>query len=190
LGLTISREIARLLGGYIDVKSTPGAGSTFNLYLPQDYMSLDRKAQETDTDIEIQVPPLPKDADFTDKKVLVVDDDMRNIFAISTVLESRGMKVIYAENGDAGIKRLRENSDIDIVLMDIMMPGMDGMEAIQQIRKIAEFDQLPIISVTAKAMKGDREKCIASGASDYITKPVESEKLLSMMHIWLNKKAA
>ena len=88
------------------------------------------------------------------------------------------MKVIYAENGKVGIKRLRDNPDVDVILMDIMMPGMDGMQATEEIRKISKFDNLPIISVTAKAMKGDREKCIEAGASDYITKPVNLDDLI------------
>jgi signal transduction histidine kinase/HAMP domain-containing protein/ActR/RegA family two-component response regulator len=189
LGLTISREIARLLGGIIEVKSTIGSGSTFTLYLPQRYTGHDT-VTEIDPETETPIPPLPKDVDFSGRKVLVIDDDMRNIFALTTVLESYQMKVIYAESGKNGIKRLRDNPDVDVVLMDMMMPGMDGMQTIEQIRKIAKFDRLPIISVTAKAMKGDREKCIAAGANDYITKPVDPEKLLSMMHLWFSKKAA
>ena len=116
-----------------------------------------------------------------------MDDDVRNIFAINSVLESRKMKVLHAENGKLGIKLLEENPDIDLVLMDTMMPEMDGLEATQEIRKISEFKKLPIISLTAKAMKGDREKAIAAGASDYVTKPVDPEKLLSIMHIWLRE---
>ena len=95
------------------------------------------------------------------------------------------MNVIYAENGALGVKCLRENPDVDLILMDVMMPEMDGIEAIQQIRQIQEFADLPIISLTAKAMKGDREKCIAAGALDYITKPVDTEQLLSLLRVWL-----
>jgi CheY-like chemotaxis protein len=121
------------------------------------------------------------------KKVLVVDDDIRNIFALTSVLERQQMEVIYAENGRDGIEMLRRTPGIDGILMDIMMPGMDGFEAMQEIRQIGKFRSVPIIAVTAKAMKGDRQKCIEAGASDYITKPVETENLLSLLRIWLDK---
>jgi signal transduction histidine kinase/DNA-binding response OmpR family regulator len=122
---------------------------------------------------------------FRGKKVLIVDDDVRNVFALTSVLEANGMEVVFAENGRDGIDVLRENPDVDLVLMDIMMPEMDGYQTMQAVRKIPEFKQLPIISLTAKAMKGDREKSIASGASDYITKPVDTDQLLSLMRVWL-----
>ena len=95
------------------------------------------------------------------------------------------MEVVYAENGKDGIKMLQETPDVDVVLMDVMMPEMDGYEAMRRIRDIGKFRALPIIALTAKAMKGDREKCIAAGASDYITKPVDTEQLLSLMRVWL-----
>ncbi|MCR4337662.1 MAG: response regulator, partial [Candidatus Omnitrophica bacterium] len=100
----------------------------------------------------------------------------------------RGMNVVHAENGKIGLQRLRDIPDIDLVLMDIMMPEMNGFEAIKSIRKMSKFQGLPIISLTAKAMKEDREQCLAAGASDYITKPVDSDQLLSLIYIWLNKK--
>jgi CheY-like chemotaxis protein len=187
LGLTISREIARLLGGSIEVVSTPGVGSTFTLYLPQNYTGADAKSERSDAEVIPAVPALPEGADFSDRRVMVVDDDMRNIYAITSVLEARGMRVIYAENGKIAIKLLKENPDIDLVLMDMMMPELDGIQATQQIRAMPEFSALPIISLTAKAMKGDREKAISAGASDYITKPVDPERLLSIMHLWMQK---
>jgi len=122
---------------------------------------------------------------FKNKKVLIVDDDVRNVFALASVLESSGMKVLFAENGRDGIETLRANPDVDLVLMDIMMPEMDGYETMQAVRQMPEFRQLPIISLTAKAMKGDRERSIASGASDYITKPVDTDQLMSLMRVWL-----
>jgi hypothetical protein len=122
---------------------------------------------------------------FKGKKVLIVDDDVRNVFALTSVLEANGMEVIFAENGKDGIETLREHPDVDLVLMDIMMPEMDGYETMEAVRQIPEFKQLPIISLTAKAMKGDREKSIASGASDYITKPVDTDQLMSLMRVWL-----
>jgi signal transduction histidine kinase/HAMP domain-containing protein/ActR/RegA family two-component response regulator len=190
LGLTISREIARLLGGMIEVESLPGVGSHFTLYLPQKYTGSEGLVQDPMTEPIAPVIPLPLGADFTGKKVLVVDDDVRNVFALTSVLKMRGMNVIYAENGKQGIKVLQENMDTDLVLMDTMMPEMDGLEAIQKIRQLPDFEALPIISLTAKAMKGDREKCLEAGASDYVTKPVDEDHLLSVMYIWLQKAKA
>ncbi len=190
LGLTISREITRLLGGWLHVESAPDHGSTFTLYLPQNYNGVDfapAALPESNTENNVDVPPLPADADFTGCKILVVDDDSRNIFAIDSVLEDRRMIVLHAENGKVGITQLNENPDVDLVLMDMMMPEMDGIQATRTIRKDARFTTLPIISLTAKAMKGDREKAILAGASDYVTKPVDPEKLLSVIHIWLEK---
>jgi CheY-like chemotaxis protein len=125
------------------------------------------------------------DAVFEGKRVLVVDDDVRNVFALASVLEHRGMEVLFAENGRDGLQMLQENPNVDLVLMDIMMPEMDGYETTRAVREMPEFQKLPIIALTAKAMKGDREKSIASGASDYITKPVDVDQLLSLMRVWL-----
>ncbi|WP_413587627.1 HAMP domain-containing protein [Bdellovibrio sp. HCB274] len=186
LGLTISREIARLLGGLISVESTPGQGSSFQLILPVKYTAPEGTTINV-RDENAEVSPLPNDADFTGRKILIVDDDVRNVFALSSVLKMRGMNVIFAENGKQGIKTLNENPDTDLVLMDTMMPEMDGLEAIREIRKIEQFQDLPIVSLTAKAMKGDREKCLAAGASDYVTKPVDEAYLLSVMYSWLPK---
>jgi CheY-like chemotaxis protein len=124
---------------------------------------------------------------FKDKKILVVDDDVRNVFALTSALEAHGMEVLYAENGKDGIELLRRTPEIDLVLMDIMMPELDGYQTTQAIREDEAFRQLPIISLTAKAMRGDREKAIAAGASDYITKPVDTDQLLSLMRVWLYK---
>jgi CheY-like chemotaxis protein len=122
--------------------------------------------------------------------VLIVDDDVRNVFALSNVLESRRMNVRYAENGLDALKLLEEDPDVDVVLMDIMMPELDGYETIRRIRAMPQFEALPIISLTAKAMKGDREKSIAAGASDYITKPVDTDKLVSLLRVWLYDRSA
>jgi HAMP domain-containing protein/signal transduction histidine kinase/DNA-binding response OmpR family regulator len=119
------------------------------------------------------------------RKVLIVDDDIRNIFAVTSVLERFRMRVVSAENGKDAIRILLEERDIDVVLMDIMLPAMDGYTTIRRIREIPQFSDLPIIAVTAKAMKGDRQKCIAAGASDYLCKPVGSEALRSMLRVWL-----
>jgi hypothetical protein len=122
---------------------------------------------------------------LTGRKVLIVDDDVRNIFALTTFLERSEMQVLYAESGQDGITRLQENPDIDAVLMDVMMPEMDGYQTMRAIRANPKFRQLPILAVTAKAMKGDREKCIEAGASDYIAKPVDMDQLLSLLRVWL-----
>jgi len=121
------------------------------------------------------------------KKVLIVDDDMRNIFALSTVLEEHDMSIVSADNGRDAIKILQQQQDIDIVLMDIMMPELDGIDTMREIRKIPRLKSLPIIAVTAKAMKGDREKCIEAGAWDYLSKPVDAEQMLTVMRAWLRR---
>jgi HAMP domain-containing protein/CheY-like chemotaxis protein/signal transduction histidine kinase len=126
-----------------------------------------------------------QDPVLTGKKVLIVDDDVRNIFALSSTLESYQMDVLYAEDGREGIKLLQQTPDIDVVLMDIMMPEMDGYETMQAIRKLDNFATLPIIALTAKAMKADRDKCIEAGASDYISKPLDIDQLLSLLRVWL-----
>ncbi len=110
---------------------------------------------------------------------------MRNVFALTSALENQKMKAIFAEDGRQGIEMLQKNLDIDLVLMDIMMPEMDGYEALRRIRQIPEYANLPIIALTAKAMKNDREKCIAAGASDYISKPINLDQLFSLIKIWL-----
>jgi FOG: CheY-like receiver len=119
------------------------------------------------------------------KNILVVDDDVRNIFSLTSMLEDHGMVVRFAENGKQAIEQLKKDANVDAVLMDIMMPEMDGYETTRAIRAMDQFKSLPIIALTAKAMKGDREKCIAAGASDYITKPVDTEQLLSLLRVWL-----
>jgi len=121
------------------------------------------------------------------KKVLVVDDDIRNIFALSSVLERRGMTVLSASTGREAIALLETTSDVAIVLMDIMMPEMDGYETMQVIRQNPAFRRLPIVALTAKAMKGDREKCLEAGASEYLAKPVNTEQLLSALRMWLHR---
>ncbi|RCG28400.1 HAMP domain-containing protein [Sphaerisporangium album] len=132
----------------------------------------------------------PRDVEKVDsgllgRKVLVIDDDVRNVFALTNILELHGMQVLYAENGRKGIEMLMRNDDVDLVLMDIMMPEMDGYAATAAIREMPRFSSLPIIAVTAKAMHGDREKTLSSGASDYVTKPVDAEELIDRMQRWL-----
>ncbi|MBK7866610.1 MAG: response regulator [Ignavibacteriales bacterium] len=122
---------------------------------------------------------------FVNKKILIVDDDMRNVFALSKILSEKGMKLFKAEDGKKALEIITAQPDMDLVIMDIMMPVMDGYETMRQIRKLEQFDKLPIIAVTAKAMKKDYEACIAAGASDYLPKPVDTNRLLSVMRVWL-----
>jgi CheY-like chemotaxis protein len=127
------------------------------------------------------------DEDLVNKTVLLVDDDSRNIFALSSVLERRGMLVLTATTGREAINLLSQNSEVAIVLMDIMMPEMDGYQTMQAIREQEKWRKLPIVALTAKAMKGDREKCLEAGASDYLAKPVNTEQLLAALRIWLHR---
>jgi signal transduction histidine kinase/HAMP domain-containing protein/ActR/RegA family two-component response regulator len=201
LGLSISRDIARVLGGEIRVDSLPGHGSTFTLFLPirigparneSEHVS-SPPAHLADTAGPAVPPPdqvaVPDDA-LLDIKLLIVDDDVRNVFALTSVFERCGAEVLYAENGREGIDVLERNEDIALVLMDVMMPELDGYATTEAIRRMPQFAELPIIAVTAKAMKGDREKTIAAGASDYITKPVDTAHLLAVMRSWLERAAA
>jgi CheY-like chemotaxis protein len=121
------------------------------------------------------------------RKLLIVDDDARNLFALTSLLERRKMEVVTAESGQEAIDLLLSASGVEIVLMDIMLPEMDGYDTIREIRKHSHLRELPIIALTAKAMKGDREKCLEAGASDYVAKPVNVEQLLSLLRVWLHR---
>ena len=127
------------------------------------------------------------DEDLVGRTVLLVDDDARNIFALSSILERRGMQVLTATTGREAIELVEQTPDLAIVLMDIMMPEMDGYQTTARIRQNPKFRRLPIVALTAKAMKGDREKCLDAGASDYLAKPVNTEQLLSALRMWLHR---
>ena len=151
-----------------------------NLFLHR--IKSEQKGTSTERDTKI---PIDSNS-FKDKNILLVDDDVRNIFALTSVLEERGMRILVAENGREALQVLEQSENVDLILMDIMMPEMDGYEAMRQIRSKKAMENLPIIALTAKAMKGDRQKCIDAGANDYLSKPVDVEKLISLLHVWLS----
>jgi two-component system, chemotaxis family, sensor kinase CheA len=179
------------------VTSTPGQGSTFTLYLPLDYQpandesGFEPESRDDIAALEAAPPPVSTveaeevapqaSSELADKKVLVVDDDIRNVFALTSALEQHGMRVMHAESGKEGIEILKRTRDIDLVLMDVMMPGLDGFDTMRIVRQLEGYKSVPIVAVTAKAMVGDREKCIEAGASDYIAKPVNVDVLLATL---------
>jgi CheY-like chemotaxis protein len=123
---------------------------------------------------------------FVGKRILIVDDDVRNVFALTSALEQHNIDVVYAGSGEEGIQMLQQDQGINLVLMDVMMPGMDGYTAMREIRKVPAFRSLPVIALTAKAMPGDRENSLSAGASDYVTKPVDIDRLLTLLRLWLS----
>jgi signal transduction histidine kinase/HAMP domain-containing protein/ActR/RegA family two-component response regulator len=209
LGLSISRELARLLGGAITVSSRPGAGSEFTLYLPDTppaTRAVARRPAVEPAPVERPRPAIvgpapaegpaivaagssepgrPAPAELTGRTVLIVDDDVRNVFALTSALELHGLRVLYADNGADGIGLLTRHPEVDIVLMDAMMPDLDGNETTRLIRNLPEGADLPVVFLTAKAMPGDRETSLAAGASDYVTKPVDLDELLATMASWI-----
>jgi CheY-like chemotaxis protein/nitrogen-specific signal transduction histidine kinase len=186
-GKELTKEENNLLHKYSDSIIIKGIKSEERL-LDETALFLHRTISSLPKSKQMMIHNLhDKEAIFHSKKILLVDDDMRNIFALSKILQERGMEVIKSEDGKNALKMVEEHSDIDLVLMDIMMPEMDGYEAMKRIRSQIKFRNLPIIALTAKAMKDDKQKCIDAGANDYITKPIDVERLLSLMRVWLSK---
>ncbi|TVZ00718.1 HAMP domain-containing protein [Trebonia kvetii] len=184
LGLAICREVAARLGGEVTVHSELGTGSTFTLHLPLSQHG-GSHARVISGDGSVRpVPAAMSHEALRGHKVLVVDDDPRNAFVLTDVLEMHGMTVVQATDGRRAIAELAAG-DIDLVLMDVMMPRMDGYETTRAIRRMPQYASLPVITVTARAMQGDREKSIDAGATDYITKPIDIEELLNCMERWL-----
>jgi signal transduction histidine kinase/HAMP domain-containing protein/CheY-like chemotaxis protein len=213
LGLTISRELAKLLGGELGLHSVLDKGSTFTLYLPlttEDMLAPPQPAAEPHVrrerlsaavsaerpPSELPAPrktPAPLKADrpangvLAGKKVLVVDDDGRNLFAVTSLLEAQGMQVSPATSAREAIDVLGREPDVALVLMDVMMPDMDGYAATREIRRRPQFASLPIIALTAKVMQGDREKVLEAGMSDFVAKPVDTDQLLAVLRRWLSQ---
>lgn len=198
LGLSISKKFAELLGGAIELSSQLGEGSTFSLYLPDpesikgDSSFIENELLENSKiDMAIEEQSITDTMyDLKDKQILIVDDDPRNIFTISSVFQEYGAQTMHALNGKDALIKIRENyENLDLVLMDIMMPEMDGYETMHHIRTDKEIANVPIIAVTAKAMKEERQKCLDAGADDYLTKPIDQEMLLKLSVSWIEKGA-
>jgi len=186
-GKALSEEENQELMKYADSVIVKGAKSPERL-LDEAALFLHRVVADMPEEKQRMIKRLlGKEGVLADKQILIVDDDARNAFALSKLLANKGLKMHIAPNGEKALDTL-DKTPIDLVLMDIMLPGMDGYEITRRIRAQLRFRQLPILALTAKAMKGDREKCLEAGANDYLSKPVDAERLLSMLRVWLSKE--
>jgi CheY-like chemotaxis protein len=205
-----------MLGGKIEVTSRPGEGSVFTLLLPDELPPVTAAAARMTPRPPIPALALPERTfdpprpvtpanpilrtgpggpagvrpapELAGTTVLIVDDDVRNVFALTSALELHGLTVIYADNGTEGIRLLTEHPEVDVVLMDAMMPDLDGNETTRRIRRLPQGRDLPVVFLTAKAMPGDRESSLAAGATDYVTKPVDLDELLALMSSWVTPR--
>jgi CheY-like chemotaxis protein len=184
-GLDLSHAEQMRLERLASTVIVKGDGSSERL-LEETAIFLHRALAEIPDDRQIIVDRRA-DASLEGRKVLIIDDDVRNIFSLTSALEQHGMEAVFAENGREGIENLKSTPGIDVVLVDIMMPEMDGYETMRAIRGMPRFRDLPLIAVTAKAMKGDREKCLAAGATDYVAKPVDIDQLLAVLRVQLGR---
>jgi CheY-like chemotaxis protein/signal transduction histidine kinase len=184
-GRDLSADEERQLQQLASTVIVKDSGSPERL-LDETALFLHRTLADLPEERQIRVERVKDEASLRGRKVLVVDDDVRNIFSLTAALEQHGLEVVFAENGREGIERLRTTPGIDIMLVDIMMPEMDGYETMREIRKNDAFRNLPIVAVTAKAMKGDREKCLEAGATDYVSKPVDIDQLLAVLRVQLD----
>jgi len=203
LGLSICKEFAKLLGGWVSLQSEEGHGSSFTLTIPslpngiQEEQCLELAIHEVGATTEVheveelpEVTEIPEVEVFQGKTILIVDDDYRNIYALKTALEKRGMNILVAKDGIECLDIMQANQEVDLILMDIMMPNMDGYETMSIIRQQMKLKDLPIIALTAKAMKNDRDKSLEAGASDYISKPLNLDQLVSVLRVWLVSKGS
>ncbi len=204
LGLSICKEFAKLLGGWVSLQSEEGHGSSFTLIIPslpngiQEEQCLELAIHEVGAATEVheaanELPEATEIAEvevFQGKTVLIVDDDYRNIYALKTALEKRGMNILVAKDGIECLDTMQATQEVDLILMDIMMPNMDGYETMSIIRQQMKLKDLPIIALTAKAMKNDRDKSLEVGASDYISKPLNLDQLVSVLRVWLVSKGS
>jgi signal transduction histidine kinase/DNA-binding response OmpR family regulator/HAMP domain-containing protein len=184
-GQDLTKSDERRLQGIAATLIVKGEGSSERL-LNDTALFLHRTISAIPEEKHIIVERRANDS-FDGRKVLIIDDDMRNIFSLTSALEQHGISVIFAENGLEGIEKLQANPDVDVALVDIMMPEMDGYETMREIRNIPRYRDLPLVAVTAKAMKGDREKCLEAGATDYVSKPVDIDQLLAVLRVQLSR---